>query len=110
MFLQRYLLILSKVSAKWLPTSMMAASPKLKLFTTRLKSLLTKAGYNADLYSGHSFRRGGATFLHSVGGTSLMVQASGDWSSTCFTRYLHLSFGERLRSQVLIANAISASQ
>ena len=78
-------------------------------FTSRLKSLLTKAGYDASLYSGHSFRRGGATFLHSCGGSALMVQASGDWSSQCFTRYLYLSFSERLRSQTLIARGISAS-
>ena len=77
-------------------------------FTSRLKSLLTKSGYNAALFSGHSFRRGGATFLHSCGGTALMVQASGDWSSQCFTRYLYLSFAERLRSQSLISQGISA--
>ena len=79
------------------------------VFTSRLKTLLTKSGYDASLYSGHSFRRGGATFLHSCGGTALMVQASGDWSSQCFTRYLYLSFAERLRSQSLIADGISAT-
>ena len=78
-------------------------------FTRRLKSLLTMAGYNAELYSGHSFRRGGATFLYSCGGTALMVQASGDWASQCFTRYLHLSFSERLKSQFLISQGITAS-
>ena len=84
------------------------ASVSYSSFTSRLKILLTRAGYNADLYSGHSFRRGGATFLHSCGGTALMVQASGDWASQCFTRYLHLSFSERLRSQFLIAQGIAA--
>ena len=78
-------------------------------FTSRLKTLLSKSGYDASLFSGHSFRRGGATFLHSCGGTALMVQASGDWSSQCFTRYLHLSFAERLRSQSLIAHGISST-
>ena len=64
-------------------------------FTTRLKRLLTLAGYDARLYSGHSFRRGGATFLHACGGTALMVKASEDWSSDCFTRYLFfISFRE----------------
>ena len=79
------------------------------IFTNRLKSLLTKSGYDASLYSGHSFRRGGATFLHACGGSALMVQASGDWSSQCFTRYLFLSFAERLRSQSLIAQGISTT-
>ena len=76
-------------------------------FTFRLKELLKKSGYNADLYSGHSFRRGGATFLHACGGTALMVQSSGGWSSQCFTRYLYLSESERLRAQSLISAGIS---
>ena len=77
-------------------------------FTSRLKSLLKKAGYDPDLYSGHSFRRGGATFLHSCGGTALMIQASGDWSSQCFTRYLYLTEADRLYSQGLMAKAINS--
>ena len=76
-------------------------------FTSRLKALLKKTGLNPDLYSGHSFRRGGATFLHSCGGTALMIQASGDWSSQCFTRYIYLSEGERLHSQYLMASRIN---
>ena len=79
-----------------------------KSFTSRLKTLLTKAGFDASLYSGHSFRRGGASFLHACGGTALMVQASGDWSSQCFTRYLYLTEAERLHSQSLISNGINA--
>ena len=77
-------------------------------FTTSLKKLLTKSGYDAKLYSGHSFRRGGATYLHACGGTALMVQASGDWSSQCFTRYLYLSLAERLKSQSIISWGISS--
>ena len=79
------------------------------MFTRRLKSLLVKAGYSPSSYSGHSFRRGGATFLHACGGTALMVQASGDWSSSCFTRYLFLSTEERWNSQMLMARGISTT-
>ena len=77
-------------------------------FTSRLKSLLKKAGLDPELYSGHSFRRGGATFLHMCGGTALMIQASGDWSSQCFTRYLYLTEADRLHSQRLMSNAINS--
>ena len=77
-------------------------------FTSKLKILLKKAGFDPSLYSGHSFRRGGATFLHQCGGTALMIQASGDWSSQCFTRYLYLTEADRLHSQTLMAQAISA--
>ena len=77
-------------------------------FTARLKILLTRSGYDPHLYSGHSFRRGGASFLQSCGGTALMIQSSGDWSSQCFTRYLYLSEAERFQSQSLIAGGINA--
>ena len=76
-------------------------------FTQRLKNLLVRAGYDADAYSGHSFRRGGATFLYSCGGTALQVQASGDWSSSCFTRYLFLTTQQRWSSQLLMAERIN---
>ena len=77
-------------------------------FTTSLKQLLKKAGYDPSQYSGHSFRRGGATLLYKLGATILQIQASGDWSSQCFARYLHVSEEERLQVQTLVANAISS--
>ena len=78
-----------------------------KLFTDRLKFLLAKADLDPSLYSGHSFRRGGASFLYRVGGSVLQIMASGNWSSSCFTRYLFLTEEERLDAQMLIAKAIS---
>ena len=78
-------------------------------FTKTLKNLLVKAGYEADAYSGHSFRRGGATFLHLCGGTALQVQATGDWSSSCFTRYLFLTTQQRWSSQLLMAERINTT-
>ena len=79
-------------------------------FTSRLKTLLTKSGYPAANYSGHSFRRGGATFLHQCGGSVLMIQSSGDWSSSVFTKYLFLTTTERWKSQYLISKSISSAR
>ena len=76
-------------------------------YTVRLKQLLRKAGLDPALYSGHSFRRGGASYLYSIGGTTLMVQVLGDWASQVFTRYLHLSLDDRLQAQELIASNIN---
>ena len=42
-------------------------------FTERLKSLLAKSGLDPSLFSGHSFRRGGASYLYSVGGSLLLL-------------------------------------
>ena len=78
-------------------------------FTKRLKELLSKSGLEPSLYSGHSFRRGGASFLFSIGGSQLMVQVLGDWSSMVYTRYLYMSADDRMSSQVLIADAINSS-
>ena len=77
-------------------------------FTTSLKQLLMKAGHNPSLYTGHSFRRGGATLLYKLGASILQIQASGDWSSQCFARYLHVSEEERLKVQTLVASAMSS--
>ena len=71
-------------------------------FTSRLKQLLTKSGLDPALYSGHSFRRGGASYLYGIGGSTLMVQVLGDWASQIFTRYLYLSVDDRKEAQDLI--------
>ena len=78
-----------------------------KPFTEKLKILLAKAGLEPSLFSGHSFRRGGASFLYSVGGSTLMVQVLGDWRSQIFTRYLYLSLEDRLDAQNLIMSSIN---
>ena len=79
-------------------------------FTTRLRKLLTQAGYKPTLYSGHSFRRGGATLLYKLGATILQIQASGDWASQCFVRYLHVSAEDRQAVQLLVSDAISSGR
>ena len=78
-------------------------------FTSRLKVLLAQAGYNPELFSGHSFRRGEATFLYECGGTTIMIQASGDWASQCFVKYLYLTEKQRLSAQLLMRSGIEAS-
>ena len=78
-------------------------------FTKRLKELLARSGLEPSLYSGHSFRRGGASYLFSIGGSQLMVQVLGDWSSMVYTRYLYMSADDRMAAQVLIANGINSS-
>ena len=80
-----------------------------KSFTDGLKSLLKQCGIDPARYSGHSFRRGGASYLHSLGGTGLQIQASGDWSTLTFLRYLHLTLEDRWSSQLLMSEGISGT-
>ena len=80
-----------------------------RTFTEKLKMLIKKSGLDPSNYSGHSFRRGGASYLYSIGGTTLMVQVLGEWSSQVFTRYLSLSLEDRLEAQELIAANINST-
>jgi hypothetical protein len=80
-----------------------------RTFTEKLKTLIMKAGLDPSLYSGHSFRRGGASYLYSIGGTTLMVQVLGEWSSQVYTRYLSLSLADRLEAQELMATNINST-
>ena len=73
-------------------------------FTKTLRRLLDAAGIKASSYSGHSFRRGGASYLYSLGADPLLIQATGDWQSDCFARYVFLSLDQRLQAQEKMAH------
>jgi hypothetical protein len=62
-----------------------------RAFVDRTRSLLASAGLAADNFSGHSFRRGGATALREAGVSDSDIQLLGRWKSSAFTRYLHAS-------------------
>ena len=48
------------------------------IFTTKLKKLLERCGFNGSQYSGHSFRRGGATFALNCGVPGHYIKLQGD--------------------------------
>ena len=72
-------------------------------FTKELKRLINTAGFKANSYSGHIFRRGGSTYLYCLGADPLLIQASGDWKTDCFTRYVFLSLDQRLHALEMMA-------
>ena len=73
-------------------------------FTSKLKELLSQAGYSPELYSGHSMRRGGATLLFQLGCSPLVIQAVGDWKSDQFLKYCGLSLEQRFFAQRLMCS------
>ena len=73
-------------------------------FTNFLKILLQKIGVDPNKWSGHSFRRGGASFLYRLGIDPLTIQACGDWSSSTFLRYLEVNFDRLWMAQQLMAS------
>ena len=60
-----------------------------------LKNAIKAIGLDPALYAGQSFRRGGATFLLSIGTDIPSIKAMGDWSSDAYLRYLEFSLGTR---------------
>ena len=72
-------------------------------FTGYLRILLVKIGLKPDDWSGHSFRRGGASLLYRMGIDPLTIQACGDWSSDTFLRYLEVNIDRLWSAQAVMA-------
>jgi hypothetical protein len=51
------------------------------VFVGGLKHCLRAIAVDASLYSGHSFRRGGATYAHRLGVYPTLIKRMGDWRS-----------------------------
>ena len=77
-------------------------------FVRALKVLLKLAGFDPALFSGHSFRRGGATDGMEMTGKQDQVQLLGDWTSDAYLRYHQVSKEYTLELPTLMAqNAAS---
>ena len=74
-------------------------------FVCKLKECLSLIGLDTSKYSGHSFRRGGATIALQCGLPVDLIKVQGDWRSNACERYLEPSFD--LRKQV--ANTMGSS-
>jgi len=56
-----------------------------------IKKLVKTAGLDWRKYSGHSFRRDGATFAFNPGVSPESIQYLGDWASYTYMRYQKMS-------------------
>jgi hypothetical protein len=65
-------------------------------FVQWVKTLITRAGLDAAGYSGHSFRRGAATFSFLVGLPDFLIKEMGAWRSQVYQVYLDLSLNQKL--------------
>ena len=75
-------------------------------FIRVLRQLLTKAGFQADCFTGHSFRRGGASFAFQAGVPGEMIKLIGDWKSNAYLGYLDFSFESKFAVGVSMRNKI----
>jgi hypothetical protein len=70
-----------------------------------LRILLTSLGFDASLYSGHSFRRSGATWAFSAGVNPLSIKSHGDWKSLSYLQYIQISDQQkRMVSQQMLSS------
>lgn len=77
-------------------------------FVKVLREMLGKAGFQASCYTGHSFRRGGASFAFKVGIPGELIKFQGDWSSEAYLQYLDFSLETRYQVGVNMRNWILA--
>ena len=74
-----------------------------------LKTSLCPIGMESARYSGHSFRRGGATFAFQCGATPAQIKEQGDWKSSAYLLYLEFDDPARARVASLMAHSILLS-
>ncbi len=65
-------------------------------FTTKFRSLIAATGLDPSKYSGHSFRRGGASWARQIGCSDEEIQTLGDWRSDAFKRYYDDDISRRI--------------
>ena len=65
---------------------------------SKLKQTLDKCGLESLRTSGHSFRRGGATFALQCGVPSDYFKLLGDWKSNAYERYFDRSLCYKLET------------
>ncbi len=75
-------------------------------FVSYLRFFLRKAGHDPNLYSGHSFRKGGCTFAHMCNVSPDLLRIHGDWRSAAYQRYLSLPVTHRQRVSQAMASGI----
>ena len=69
-----------------------------------LRQCVSTIGLNPNIFSSHSFRRGGATFAFAAGVPGQLIQSQGDWKSECYKMYIDLSVDHRVQ----VAKSLSA--
>ena len=72
------------------------------IFVKTFRAVLARGGYDASVFTGHSFRRGGATWAFQCGMPGELIQICGDWVSDSYRRYLEFSTQNKLELAALL--------
>ena len=71
-------------------------------FTRFLRDMLSKCGYQSNLFSGHSLRRGRAMWAFRKGVKTELVKHHGDWKSDAYLVYIEFSLSQKLETTQLM--------
>ncbi|KAK3275505.1 hypothetical protein CYMTET_16368 [Cymbomonas tetramitiformis] len=66
------------------------------VFVATFRKVAERAGLDPKAYTGHSFRRGGATAAFRLQVQDSLIQAHGDWASDCYKLYCDLGPDQKL--------------
>ena len=61
-----------------------------------------------DLFSSHSLRRGGATYLLMAVSSIQEIKTQHDWMSDCVYLYLKVPLQERIADDIRVANLLAS--
>ena len=74
------------------------------LFIQTFRSMATTAGIDqASSFTGHSFRRGGATWAFQAGVPGELIQICGDWASDAYKQYLEFTITNKITLAALFS-------
>ena len=76
---------------------------KYSVYQDTLKHLCGEIGLEPRLFSSHSLRRGGATFLYMAGASIAEIKRRGDWTSDCVYKYLTAPLKVRIKDDMRVA-------
>lgn len=76
-------------------------------FIEGFRLLLRMSGIeDASAYTGHSFRRGGASWAFQAGMPGELIQVCGDWASDAYKKYLEFSMQNKLELASLLGKGL----
>ena len=79
------------------------------ILVSSLRSLLTRAGVDPKGFTGHSFRRGGASCAFQAGVSGELIQLHGDWKSDAYLKYITVPMQHRLQVTQRMRNFIGSN-
>ena len=77
------------------------------IFVEQFRRLLVSAGVpDPHAFTGHSFRRGGASWAFQAGVPGELIQVCGDWASDAYKKYLEFSMQSRINLAALLVRGL----